>query len=110
MKKWLKRVSARIAQTVIEHFEPKIDEMTNEQLKLVLKFSLKWVHKVLNVLTDADPNDQAQLEAVAKELINNAPAEGLQVAKVILLSSVRDEEAKKLVVGIIDDLLDEVAA
>jgi len=110
MKKWLKRISARIAQTVIEHFEPKIDAMDNEQLKLVLKYSLKWVHKVLHVLTDADPNDQQQLEAVAKELIENGPAEGLQVAKVILLSSIRDEEAKKLVVGILDDLLDEIAA
>ena len=110
MKKWLKRISARIAQTVIAHFEPKIDEMDNEQLKMVLKFSLKWVHKVLQVLTDADPNDQQQLEAVARELIENGPTEGLQVARVILLASIRNEEAKKLVVGILDDLLEEVAA
>lgn len=109
MKKWLKRISARIAQTVIEHFEPKIEQMDNENLKLVLKFSLKWVHKVLEVLTDKDPNDQAQLEAVAKELVEYGPLEGLQVARIILLSSIRDDEARKLVVGIIDDVIEEAA-
>ena len=110
MKKWLKRISARIAKTVIEHFEPKIDQMDNENLKMVLKFSLKWVHKVLDVLTDADPDDQQQLEQVARELVEYAPTEGMQVAKIILMSSIRDEEAKKLIVGILDDLIEETAA
>ena len=109
MKNWLKRISARIAQTVIEHFAPKIEAMDNENLKLVLKFSLKWVHKVLEVLTDKDPNDQAQLEAVAKELVEFGPREGLQVARIILLSSIRDEDARKLVVGILDDIIEEAA-
>ena len=108
-KRWFKRLAAKVAKSVIEHFEPKVGTMKNKQLKLVLQFSLKWVKKVLEVLTDVNPNDEQQLEAVAQELIDKGPKEGLEVAKAILLVSVEDEEAKALLVSILDDLIEEKA-
>lgn len=105
--KWLKRIAAHVASSIIERFEPKIKQMTNERLKIVLLFSLKWVEKVLDVLTDANPDDQAQLEGIANDFIENAPREGLEVAKLLLLHKIKNESDRLFVEKIIDDIIND---
>lgn len=109
MKKWLKKIAGRVMRSVIDHFEPKIEDIENPISKKVLKFILSWVDQIIDVLTDTDPNDKEQLEQLADKLIDVAPEESLEIAKLIIERHVKDEEAKLLIVGIVDDVIEEVS-
>ena len=108
--KWLKKVGARVAQALIDKFEPKIQSMSDPIVRVVLIFVLKWVKKVFEVLTDADPNDEEQIKAIAQEFLDDMPKEGLEFAKIILLSKLKKEEDKELIANIINDIIEDVAA
>ena len=63
---------------------------------------------MLDILTDADPNDEAQLEAKAKEILAESPEKFLEWAKVAIEQKDMDEAKKQLIMTLITDILNEI--
>ena len=73
MKRLFKRVGARVVLAILNAYKPKIDEFESEILKEALLIFLDWLERILGKLTDADPDDKEQVEAVAKEILQESP-------------------------------------
>lgn len=108
MKRLLKRLGATIALNLLAFYQPKIEQMQKEGLKTALLLLLNWLHEVLDILTDADPNDEAQLEAKAKEILAESPEKFLEWARVAIEQKDMDEAKKQLIMTLITDILNEI--
>lgn len=108
MKKLLKRLGATIAISLLNHYQPQIEQMEKEGLKKALLLLLAWLQQVLDILTDADPNDEAQLEAKAKEILAESPEKFLEWAKIAIEQKEMDEDKKALIMALITDILNEM--
>jgi len=108
MKGLIKRIGGKVFEFLIEKYEPKIQELDKPGLKKVLTFGLNWAKNIVEVLTDADPDDKKQLETVANELVTQAPEQFLEWAKVGLAQKQMDEEKKAFILDTLEIVIDEL--
>ena len=89
------------------------------QKKLVKPIKHKEVHEFLGkriddlkmvtkIITDTDPDDNAQLEVLWKQQIKpSLEGDGLNTARVLIEQKVKDEDVKAVLLGVLDSYIDE---
>ena len=108
MKGLLKRLSATIAKFVFAQYNPKIEAMQDETIKAAILPLLGWSKDILNILTDADPNDEKQLKAQIKLILDQSPDKLLAWAKIAIEQKQFDQAKKLLMLELITSLIEEV--
>lgn len=108
MKKWLRNIAAKVVKAVLETYQPKVNEIENDKLKLALNFVLHYAINCLEVLCDANPADREQLEIVGREVIRRSPIQALEIAQLIIEDVVKDAQLEAIALAALEAVKDEI--
>ena len=82
--------------------------MQDQAIKAAVLPLLDWSTELLNILTDADPEDEKQLKEKIAIILNQSPDKLLQWAKVAIENKQMDEAKKLLILELITSLIEEI--
>jgi len=104
----IKRITASIAKHVLLRYKPNIEAIKDANLREAILPLLAWASQVLAILTDADPDDEKQLKAQVKLILDQSPDKLLKWATQAIEQKEMDEFKKALIIDMLKDILSEL--